>query len=112
LSCFPFSHRLHHPWEYRCFFKKNEVFRLPFCYIYRIPNEVNHYRLGITLKARGSSVERNQVKRQIREFFRNHAELLGSFDYNVVIPKMRNMAFPFAKELALGLRKDFSTLLP
>jgi len=109
---FPFSHRLHHPWQYRCFFKKNKVFRLSFCTIYRIPNELSHYRLGITLKAKGSSVERNQVKRQIREFFRNHAELLGSYDYNVVIPRLSLLAFPFAEKLANCLRKDFPSLLP
>jgi ribonuclease P protein component len=67
--------------------------------VFRIPNELGHFRLGITLKARGTSIERNQVKRAIREAIRVQAEALGSFDYNVVIPGTRKMAFPYARKL-------------
>lgn len=101
-----FERRLHHPWEYKRFFGHSEVIRLSHCTIFRIPNELDHFRLGITLKARGSSVERNRVKRRIRETFRNHAAILGNFDYNVVISGNKKLAFPYPQKLAESLRKE------
>lgn len=98
--------RLHYPWEYRRFFNNSKVIRLSECTIFRIPNELGHFRLGITLKARGSSVERNHVKRQIREGFRVNADALGSYDYNVVISGAKKMAFPYPKKLGACLRAE------
>ena len=60
----------------------------------------------MTLKARGSSIERNRVKRQIREFFRVHGSKFGSFDYNVVIPGTKKMQFPFDKILGRCLKEQ------
>src|SRR5208337_4454937 len=97
-------HRLHYSWEYLRFFNRAEVFRLRECVIFRIPNQLGHYRLGITLKARGTSVQRNKVKRQIRESFRIQKEILGGFHYNVVIPATKRMAHPYADKLGVCLR--------
>lgn len=102
--------RLHYSWEYRCFFKNSQVFRLSECTIYRIPNNLTHFRLGMTLKARGSSVERNRVKRQIREIFRTHGSRLGAFDYNVVIPVHKKMTYLYSQKLAECLRLRFINL--
>jgi ribonuclease P protein component len=63
--------------------------------------------VGITFKARGSSVERNQVKRQVREYFRTHRDALGSYDYNVVIPGTKKISYPYAKKLGQSLREQF-----
>jgi ribonuclease P protein component len=82
------------------------VIRLKECVIFRVPNELGHFRLGITLKARGSSIERNRVKRQIRESFRFHAAILGSYDYNVVISGARKLAHPYHLKLGACLRED------
>ena len=98
--------RLHHPREFRKFFGKNEVFGLSECVVYRIPNQLGHFRLGITLKARGTSIERNRVKRRIREAFRNLSAFLGGFDYNVVIPAGKKMAHPFHLKLMTSLEKE------
>jgi ribonuclease P protein component len=98
--------RLHYPWEYRRFFHQNQVFRLSECTVFRIPNNLGHFRLGITLKARGTSVQRNQVKRQIRESFRVAQNQLGSYDYNVVVPSTKQLSFPYPKKLGLCLRKE------
>ena len=98
--------RLHYPWEYRRFFQQNQVFRLSECTVFRIPNDLGHFRLGITLKARGTSVQRNRVKRQIRESFRNAQNELGSFDYNVVIPASKKFFYPYPQKLGACLRKE------
>ena len=84
------------------------MFRLSECTVFRVPNDLGHFRLGITLKARGSSVERNKVKRQIREGFRTHAEILGSFDYNVVISGSKKMAHPYPRKLGACLRQELA----
>lgn len=73
-------------------------------------NTEGHFRLGITLKARGSSVQRNRVKRQIREAFRKHAVHLGSYDYNVVIPLSKKLAHPFAEKLGDTLKVELKRL--
>lgn len=74
--------------------------------VFRIPNEQGEFRLGITLKARGTSVERNRVKRAIREGFRINADALGGFDYNVVIPASKKIAHPFHLKLAACLKRE------
>jgi ribonuclease P protein component len=87
------------------------VYRLRECTVFRVPNEVGHFRLGITLKARGSSVERNRVKRQIRESFRIQADVLGSFDYNVVIAAQKKIAYPYPERLGQCIKSDLSNVL-
>lgn len=98
-------HRLHNRGDFLRFFEKSEVFRLSECVVYRIKNTVGHFRLGITLKARGSSVERNKVKRQIREMFRKLGKQLGDYDYNVVIPSTKKIGYPFPQRLQGALLK-------
>ena len=46
------------------------------------PNTLGHPRLGLSIggKAVGNSVARNRVKRQVREFFRQHAGELPGLD--------------------------------
>jgi ribonuclease P protein component len=108
---FGYSFRLHYPWEYRNFFSKNEVFRLRECTIFRVPNAKGHFRLGITFKARGSSLDRNRTKRRIRESFRGLRHELGAFDYNIVIPGHRKLLFPYPQKLATCLREQLPELL-
>lgn len=88
------------------------MFRLSTCIVYQVPNALNHFRLGITLKARGTSLDRNRVKRQIRESLRQLAPILGSYDYNVVIPASRKMAFPYPLTLGRSLREELRNALP
>ncbi len=106
-----FERRLHFRWEFLKFFDRSDVLRLSECTLFRIPNDTGHFRLGITLKARGSSLERNRLKRQIRESFRNLAPLLGSFDYNVVVPATKKIAFPFHRKMGSCLRKELPDAL-
>jgi ribonuclease P protein component len=106
-----YRNRLHHPWQYRRFFQGSEVFRFGLCTVFRIKNELGHYRLGITLKARGRSVDRNQVKRRIRESFRVHAPALNGYDYNVVISAGRKLGHPFPTRLGEILRQELPRAL-
>ena len=88
------------------------MFRASECTIFRIPNEFGHFRLGITLKARGNSVARNRTKRRIREAFRQiDIVRLGSFDYNVVVPGSRKMDHLYVRRLARCLREQLPRLL-
>ena len=80
---------------------------MPGCIVFRIPNDLGHFRLGITLKTRATSVERNRVKRVVREQFRRLAPELGSYDYNVVIPRGKTLSFPYPEKLQTVLSTEF-----
>jgi ribonuclease P protein component len=103
--------RLRFSWQYRRFFDRAQMFRLSECLVYRISNECGHFRLGITLKSRGRSIDRNRVKRRIRESFRQMAPFLGGFDYNVVVPKTKKMDHPYPRRLGACLREELPRAL-
>ena len=98
-----YSHRLHQRLEFLRFFEGSEVHRLERCAVFRVPNSCGHFRLGVTFKARMNSVERNAIRRRIRETMRKQARELGSYDYNVVVRSIERPARPFAQSLALEL---------
>ena len=103
--------RLLERWQFRRFFGKSQLYRLGECLVYRIPNEVGHFRLGITLKCRATSVERNRVKKQIRTAFREHGPALGSFYFNVVIPAGSKLGGDYPFRLRLALDKELADAL-
>jgi ribonuclease P protein component len=46
--------------------------------LFGLPNDLGHCRLGITVTRKvGGAVERNKVKRMLREIFRNNADELS-----------------------------------
>jgi ribonuclease P protein component len=94
--------------DFKRFFENSEIFRTSQCTIFRVPNSLGHFRLGITLKARGTSPQRNKVKRKVRESFRRNATKLGSFDYNVLIPAHKKLAHPYPEKLEEALEKLFN----
>ena len=51
-----------------------------------VPSRVNRTRLGITVSKKvGKAIERNRVKRHIREFFRLHRHTISGFwDMNII----------------------------
>ena len=67
--------------------------------IYSMDNlETNHYRFAISIgKKYGIAVERNLMKRRVREIIKNNMKLIGNKDYVFVIK-------PASKEL------DFTTI--
>jgi len=62
--------------------RKGAKYRSPYFRVSICRNSLPHRRLGITVgKIVGSAVQRNRLKRLIREFFRQNRELLpGSSD--------------------------------
>lgn len=100
--------RLHYRWEFLKFFDGAEIYRLPYALIFRIPNQKGHFRLGITLKLRTTSIQRNSLKRQIRESFRVHRENLGDFDYNVVVSSQKKIDYCFSQKLGQDFRQGLS----
>lgn len=55
--------------------------------ILAIPNDLQHPRLGtaISIKVSGNAVQRNRIKRLVRESFRQHQDLLGGRDLVVLV---------------------------
>ncbi len=90
---FPKEARVRFRREYLEFFKGSSVQRLGSCLVFRIPNQKNQARLGITVKSRTNSIHRNMIKRQVRECFRLNRGNLKAFDYNVVIPSQVKINF-------------------
>ena len=82
--------------------------RLKECAIFRIPNHLGHFRLGVTIKAKCNSVERNRVKRALRESFRRLKQKLGSYDYNVVVSGARRLDFEYARRLRIAVLEEFT----
>jgi ribonuclease P protein component len=107
-----FERRLHQRHQFVRFFEGAQVFRLGECAVFRVPNPLGHFRLGITLKARGTSVERNRLKRAVREAMRNHAPFLGSYDYNVVIPAVRKIDRSLTLKIGTRLGENFFEVEP
>lgn len=73
--------------DYLGFFKKPKVFKCPEFYLYQVKSRSDKARLGITIKPKASSINRNKIKRMIREHFRLNMKAQGTFDYNFVILK-------------------------
>ena len=103
------EYRLHYHWEFLKFFQGSDVLRLRECAVFRLPNATGHFRLGVTIKAKCNSVERNRVKRAVREVFRHKKEELGSYDYNVVISGSRTLDFEYVRRLRKTLEEDFTS---
>jgi ribonuclease P protein component len=107
-----YSKRLHHRREFLQFFSGSEVFRFRNVVVFRKKTELGHFRLGVTFKARMSSVERNAIRRRIREAMRQLSPQLGSYDFNVVVQKVERPARVFARTLAAELKSGLISQRP
>jgi ribonuclease P protein component len=85
---YPITYRLLKAAQYQRVFKRSE-FKAGdrFMTILAVTNELQHPRLGtaVSIKAAGNAVQRNRIKRLVRESFRLHQELLGSNDLVVLV---------------------------
>jgi ribonuclease P protein component len=71
------------------FFSGAEVLRLNGLLVFRVKNQLDHPRFGVTLKLRkkGRAVDRNRIKRWARGTFFRDRTILGPWDYNFVVAR-------------------------
>lgn len=74
--------------------------------VYRLPNQTTETRIGISVtKKVGGSVERNRIKRRIREAARKNASLLPPGE-DIVFVARRNMASAGYAEVERDIRRS------
>jgi ribonuclease P protein component len=85
-SSFGKEDRIRRPTEFRGIIREGTRYQSRHFRVYRSPNGLSHARLGIAVgKHVGSAVQRNRVKRLIREFFRlSKKGLPSSCDFVIV----------------------------
>lgn len=86
MSYLPHPNRLKKTWEFQRAYKKGRKYWDTYFVIYVYRTQLRQTRLGITASKKvGKSVQRNRVKRLIREAFRMlKLELLPNYDIVVV----------------------------
>lgn len=93
--------------EFLKFFQGSQKYSRDAVLFYSHNNQLGYPRLGVTIKRKCSSVERNRIKRAVREAFRENQGNLGSKDFNIVIstrvPLERTEVRKYRAGLSLGL---------
>lgn len=109
--CFPRTHRLLRPAEFQTVFDSAafKVGEQHFVLLVR-PNGLDHPRLGLVIakKKVRLSVERNRLKRTIRESFRFHQAQLPAVD--VIFMARNDLGSVVSAELAAALGKSWKRL--
>lgn len=82
MATFPATRRLHHKPEFDAAYKRGRRQSDTYFLVLAAPNAVNVPRLGLSISAKsvGNSVNRNRVKRIVRESFRTHQHELPAVD--------------------------------
>lgn len=85
-NCYPGTYRLRKNWEYKQVKQMGCKFNTPHFVLLVYESNRNCDRLGITVTRKvGNAVQRNRIKRLVREFFRtNKQNLSQSNDYSVI----------------------------
>lgn len=101
-----FSEPLKNNFEFRRIYSRGKSLAAPNIVLYCRKNRLSVNRLGITVSAKlGHAVERNRIRRRLREIYRLHEhELLPGFDL-IVVARGRGMHAPYGK-----LEGDFMLL--
>jgi len=86
---FPKEKRICSNKQFVAILKSGKCMRNKLMTIYTAPNECGFSRLGISVsKSFGKAVERNRIKRLVREAFRlNQNEIPSGYDYLILIKK-------------------------
>lgn len=107
-KCYPGFCRLRKTWEYQLIKKMGCKFTTPHFVLLTLDNNVNNSRLGITVSRRvGNAVQRNRLKRIIREFFRVRILQRSAVkDYSIIAKP--GTALLSSSEINIELNKVFS----
>lgn len=96
-------------YEFKRIFSKGTVYRGKYIYMYIHKNKSNINRLGIAVsKKMGKAVQRNHIKRLIRENYKIYEEKLnGNFNIVIMVNNKIN-----AKEVSYyDIKNDFDNIL-
>ncbi|NOQ42520.1 MAG: ribonuclease P protein component [Desulfuromusa sp.] len=106
-KCYPGFRRLRKSWEYQLVKKMGCKFNTPHFVLLVFENSVKSSRLGVTVSRRvGNSVQRNRLKRVVREFFRTNRYLYpGLLDYSIIAK--RGAALLSSAEICVELNNVF-----
>ena len=106
-KCYPGFYRLRKSWEYKLVREVGCKFYTPHFVLLVSENSEKNDRLGITVSRKvGNAVERNRLKRIIREFFRNNRHRYPNFrDYSVIAK--RNSAHLSSSNIFFELNNGF-----
>ncbi|MDB6096729.1 MAG: Ribonuclease protein component [Francisellaceae bacterium] len=90
-NCFPPSNRLLKPDDYQAVFAQPKCVRSPYFTLLAIKNNSHKARLGIIVAKRKVrlAVNRNALKRVVRESFRLHKTLLNGLDIVIILSALR-----------------------
>ncbi|HSE40586.1 MAG TPA: ribonuclease P protein component [Acidobacteriota bacterium] len=93
---FPSINRLNRAMDFRRVFSKGKRTATRLFVIYILPNHLSHSRLGIQVQSKiGTAVQRNYIKRIVREIFRKiHQDFREPVDIVFIAGKqMKNVRF-------------------
>lgn len=91
------------PWQYRLVYSQGKRVRgQNFSLIY-LPNSITGNRLGISIHGVRQAVQRNRIKRVIREFFRHNPGFLEPFS-DVVFAVRPGFALDSPQEIETAVR--------
>jgi len=106
-ECYPGFRRLRKSWEYRLVRKMGCKFNTPHFVLLVFTNTEENCRLGVTVSRKvGNAVQRNRIKRLIREYFRKNYSVSPSLkDYSVIAK--HSSALLSSSEIYSDLNKVF-----
>jgi len=80
--------RLKKSWQFNKIYKDGEKYFGDLFILYILPNNTNEIRIGLTVtKKVGISVQRNRIKRVIREVLRSFRKIAPGYDLVVIAKK-------------------------
>ncbi len=94
--------------EFEKVFAEGKVFKNTLMVLYVVPNDYQNSRLGLVVSKKvGNAVQRNRIKRLLREAYRLNKHLLTSHVDIIAIPRQ-----PFSSDLKLpNIEDGFKKLL-